>query len=63
METNYKSLAEAMINYTVDTNKQMYEFGTKMVKEYAEFNKSMMKFVPGMEAWEKLIPVVNTNKK
>ena len=57
MENNYKSLTEAAINYAIETNKQMYDFGTKMVRDYAEFSKNAMKMMPGMDAWAQLVPV------
>lgn len=60
--SEYKSLVEAAINYTIETNKQVYEFGSKMVKDYAEFSKSSLKLMPGMEAWAQWVPVT-TNKK
>ena len=61
METTQKSLAEAAINYMVETNKQMYDFGLKMANDYVEFSKTTMKMMPGMEAWTNFIPA--TKKK
>lgn len=59
MENNYKSLFEATVNYAIETNKQAYDFGTKMVRDYAEFSKDAMKLMPGMDAWTQLIPASN----
>ncbi len=57
MDNSYKSLAEVTIGYTIETNKQFYEFGNKMFKDYAEFSKSVVKLIPGMDAWTQLVPV------
>jgi hypothetical protein len=58
---SYKSLTETTLSYFIDTNKQMYDFGLKMAKDYAEFTKATMKMVPGMDAWTQLVP--NTTSK
>lgn len=57
MENKSHSLAEAIINYMVETNKQMYDFGNKMTKDYVEFSKKSMALLPGMGAWTHLVPV------
>lgn len=63
MENKSHSLAEAIINYAVETNKQVYEFGTKIAKDYVEFTKGAMALMPGMDAWSQMIPVSVSKKK
>lgn len=58
-----KTLGEAVINYVVEANKQLYDFNMKMAKDYAEFNRSAMRMIPGMEAWAHMVPVATNNKK
>ena len=53
---NYKNLTEATLNYFIDANKQMYDFGLKMAKDYVEFSTATMKLVPGMDALAQLVP-------
>lgn len=63
MENKSHSLAEAIVNYMVDTNKQFYDFTTKMTKDYVEFTKGAMALMPGMDAWTQMIPASVRTKK
>lgn len=63
MENKSHSLAEAIVNYMVETNRQAYDFGTKMAKDYVEFSKKSLALMPGMDAWTQMIPSYVSSKK
>lgn len=49
MDNNYKQINDAMVEYAVSTNKQVYEFGTKMVRDYMDFSRNIFKMFPAID--------------
>lgn len=63
MKNSADNLYTVMLDYTIETNKQFAEFGTRVAKDYMEFSRNAMKLVPGMDAWTKFMPAANTTGK
>lgn len=59
MENTYRGLSEAVINHTIEVNRQMYDLGLKMFKDYSEFGQKAFQLVPGLEAWQQMMPFLN----
>lgn len=49
METNIKQANDAFVAYVISFNRQAYDFGTKMVKDYVEFTQSVAKMYPNVD--------------
>lgn len=62
MEPTFKGAAEAVLNYTVATQKQAYEFATKMAGDYIELTTSLMKMAPGFDAVLAAMPGSSSKK-
>jgi hypothetical protein len=54
-----RSLYEAIVNHTIETNKQAYDFANQMFKAHLEFSRNLTKLVPGLDAWSQLVPVAS----
>lgn len=51
MEKTLKEVNDAVVEYTMTNTRNFVDFNTKLVNDYVEFNKSLIKMIPGLDVW------------